>query len=116
LKALEEREAQYRLIVETTAEGVLVLDSEGKTTFANNQMAKMLGYTLNNMFGLSLFTFIHEENQAQAAANIELCRKVSRNNMISNFVAKMARLVGNCLYKFHVRLCESIRRSLGYAY
>ena len=75
LKALEEREAQYRLIVETTAEGVLVLDSEGKTTFANNQMAKMLGYTLNNMFGLSLFTFIHEENQAQAAANIELCRQ-----------------------------------------
>jgi PAS domain-containing protein len=39
-KVLEKKEEQYRLIVETTTEGILVLNSEGKTTLLTAKWQK----------------------------------------------------------------------------
>ena len=74
-KVLEKKEEQYRLIVETTTEGILVLNSEGKTTFVNSQMAEILGYTVDEMLGMPVFAFISEDEQANAAVKIERCRQ-----------------------------------------
>ncbi|BAY95482.1 sensor histidine kinase [Tolypothrix sp. PCC 7601] len=64
--ALRQSEAKYRCIVETAIEGVWAVDAEGKTTLVNQQMASMLGYTIEEMQGKSLFEFMDEQGQAIA--------------------------------------------------
>jgi len=43
-RRLEEREAQYRTIVETANEGIWVMDRDYRTTYVNTVMLDMLGY------------------------------------------------------------------------
>ncbi len=50
--ALDASEARYRRIVETTSQGVWMLDASGKTTFVNERMASMLGYTREELAAL----------------------------------------------------------------
>ncbi len=64
--ALRQSEAKYRWIVETAVEGVWAVDGEGKTTLVNQQMASMLGYTIEEMQGKSLFEFMDAQGQAIA--------------------------------------------------
>uniref|UniRef100_C6E4C9 histidine kinase n=1 Tax=Geobacter sp. (strain M21) TaxID=443144 RepID=C6E4C9_GEOSM len=42
-KALKESEERYRMIVETSQEGILAVDAEGRISYANRQFAEMLG-------------------------------------------------------------------------
>jgi PAS domain S-box-containing protein len=74
-QALRESEKKYRQIVETAGEGVWMIDAEGNTTFANQRMAEMLGYSVGEMLGLSLFAFMDEDGKAIAAAAIERRRQ-----------------------------------------
>ncbi len=60
-EALRESEARYRRIVETAHEGIWEFDADLRTTFANRQMAEMLGYTPDEMLGRSIEEFIHED-------------------------------------------------------
>lgn len=64
--ALLDSEHRYRNIIETTLEGVWILDAQGKTTFANKQMADMLGYSCREMIGTNLMDFINPEDRSQA--------------------------------------------------
>ncbi len=61
LEALRQREEQYRRIVETATEGIWVLDKNNQTSFVNQQMATMLGYTTDEMLGATLFSFMDAE-------------------------------------------------------
>ncbi|MGA1876251.1 MAG: PAS domain S-box protein [bacterium] len=65
-EALRESEKKYRLIVENAQEGIWAIDEEAKTTFVNKRMADMLGYTVDEMLGKSLFFFMDEEAVALA--------------------------------------------------
>ncbi|MBD2500247.1 sensor domain-containing protein [Anabaena azotica] len=58
---LQEQEKEYRRIVETASEGIWVIDQENQTTFVNQQMAAMLGYTVEEMQGANLFSFMDNE-------------------------------------------------------
>lgn len=73
VEALQEREEQYRRIVETATEGIWVIDQDNKTTFVNQQMASMLGYTVEEMIGQSLFSFM--DAQQRELANTLLARR-----------------------------------------
>jgi PAS domain S-box-containing protein len=64
--ALQEREKLYRLIVETANEGIWLTDLEGKVKFANLKAANLLGYTINEMQGLTVFDFFFQEDQDEA--------------------------------------------------
>ena len=48
---LRSSEQRYREIVETTSEGVWMLDADQSTTFVNRRMAEMLGYEIEEMLG-----------------------------------------------------------------
>jgi PAS domain S-box-containing protein len=74
-QALRQNEAQYRRLIETAAEGIWILDLEGKTSFANPKIAQMLGYTVEEMIGMPLFAFMDAEGQAIAAENLERRRQ-----------------------------------------
>ena len=78
--ALQESEQRYRCIIETSLEGLWILDAENKTSFVNNRMATMLGYTPEEMLGLSLFDFMHEEDIAIAKGSIERRRQGIEEN------------------------------------
>ena len=57
--ALRLSERRYRDVVENLHEGLWLIDSQNRTTFANPYLAKMLGYTPEDMLGQSLFAFLN---------------------------------------------------------
>jgi PAS domain S-box-containing protein len=59
-------EAECRRILDTATEGVWLIDREGKTSFVNEQMAQMLGYTIDEMLGKSFLEFMDQEQQELA--------------------------------------------------
>jgi PAS domain S-box-containing protein len=73
--ARQETESWCRRIVETAQEGVWTIDAAGNTTFVNEKMAAMLGYTVDEMTGASMYTFMDEEARGLASANLERRRQ-----------------------------------------
>lgn len=65
---LEER---YRRIVETAEEGIWTTDTENRTTFVNHKLASMLGYTMEEMLGKSLYDFMDAESGRIARVSLE---------------------------------------------
>jgi len=57
---LEATQKIYRELLESLQEGIWAADLEGRTTFVNMPMAKMLGFTIDEMLGKSLFDFVDE--------------------------------------------------------
>jgi hypothetical protein len=68
-ETLKESEERYRNIVETANEGIWIIDVDGTTTFANKQMAEMLGTTTAEMKGRSFYEYIDEDEISQARHN-----------------------------------------------
>ena len=68
-QALLQSESRYRLMVDTAYEGVWLIDSEARTTFANRRMAEMLGCTPDEMLGRSMFDFMDDAGRAEATVN-----------------------------------------------
>jgi len=71
--ALRESEAKYRQLVESLNEGIWMIDAQAMTTFVNPRMAEMLGYTVEEMLGRHLFSFMDE--QGVQIATLELARR-----------------------------------------
>jgi PAS domain S-box-containing protein len=69
--ALRESEQRYRRIIETTNEGVWILDTVGKTTFCNPRLASMLGSEQKAMVGASIFDFVRDEATVKALQHHE---------------------------------------------
>jgi PAS domain S-box-containing protein len=69
--ALRESEQRYRRIIETTNEGVWILDTAGKTTFCNPRLASMLGSEQKAMVGASIFDFVRDEATVKALQHHE---------------------------------------------
>ncbi len=87
-QALRESENKYRQLVETLQEGIWAIDQEGYTTFANPRMAEMLGYTLDEMLGAHLFSFMDEEGVKIAKRNMERRVQGSREQHDFEFLRK----------------------------
>jgi PAS domain S-box-containing protein len=58
---LRESEAEYRRLLETTNEGVWVLDTEMRTTCVNRRLAEMLQVQPEEMMGRSALDFLDED-------------------------------------------------------
>jgi len=52
---------QYRRLIETTNEGIVITDPEGRITFVNQQFADMLGYERGELLGRNTLEFIGDE-------------------------------------------------------
>ncbi|BCL39508.1 EAL domain-containing protein [Nostoc sp. MS1] len=72
---LREQEEKYRQIVETATEGIWVLNQDNETTFVNQQMAAMLGYTVEEMVGRNLFSFMDAEGIKISQQNLSRRRQ-----------------------------------------
>ncbi|MBE9176886.1 PAS domain S-box protein, partial [Synechocystis salina LEGE 06155] len=65
-KILEQQRSQleknYKQFVDNTAEGIWIIDMEGKTTFVNQTMADNLGYSCEEIDGKSFLDFMRPED------------------------------------------------------
>lgn len=63
-EAIRESESRFRRIVETTNEGVWLLDATLHNLYVNRQLAEMLGYETPEMIGRSVFEFYFPDDFA----------------------------------------------------
>jgi PAS domain S-box-containing protein len=70
-EALWESKEKYRMLVELAQEGIWAIDKDACTTFVNPRMATMLGYTVDEMQGVHLFSFMDEKGVEIAKQNLE---------------------------------------------
>ena len=68
--ALAASEARYRRIVETTNQGVWMVDPNGRTTFMNRRMADMLGYSPAEVVGMPAIDFVADGSRAAALEDL----------------------------------------------
>ena len=78
---LRESEEKYRNIVETANEGIVKTDSESVITYVNLKMVDMLGYTIEELIGKTIWGFISDEYKPIIKMNLE-----KRKNGISESI------------------------------
>ncbi len=67
--ALRASEKKYRQLIEMLQEGIWAIDTDARTTFVNQRMAEMLGYTVEEMLGKHLFSFMDD-------SGVEECKRL----------------------------------------
>lgn len=68
---LHKSEESYRRLLDTIQEGIWVIDTGAVTTFVNPRMADILGYTVEEMIGKPLLSFMDEQGKQLAEYNLE---------------------------------------------
>ncbi|MCD6075183.1 MAG: kinE 9, partial [Rhodospirillales bacterium] len=64
--SLRERETLYRVLVEKSLQGILIINQNAKPIFVNNVFAEMLGYTPNDILALDAgISLYHEEDRQE---------------------------------------------------
>jgi PAS domain S-box-containing protein len=91
---LRESEEKYRLIVESAAEGIWIVDRDYVTTFVNIILTDMLGYEKGEMIGMSPHNFMDEKFVPQAESNLE--ERKAGATQVSEF--KMRRKDGSTIW------------------
>ncbi|KAF5089180.1 Adaptive-response sensory-kinase SasA [anaerobic digester metagenome] len=70
--ALIRSEKNYRHLIENAQEGIWNVDRRGKTLFINGRMAEMLGYTVDEIMGNSIFSFLDDKEVETAKKHMDL--------------------------------------------
>lgn len=78
----------YRRMVEEADEGIWVIDTDNRTTYANEAIATMLGYRRDEMIGASVFEFMDDEWRAIAAGNLQRRRTGVRQQLEFKYVRR----------------------------
>lgn len=97
--ALKESEYRYKKLIDTTSEGFWIIDQNAVTIDVNKSLCEIIGYTKEEIIGLTPYDFVDEENKKVfisqlAKANSNLQRKYeislrskSGTNIPTRFVA-----------------------------
>src|SRR5262245_41621295 len=70
----------YRDIVETSPDGIWVLDLEGRTIYANPEIARMHRIAPGELSGLTVFDTLDEDGRAQFLAHLDEVREGRLNH------------------------------------
>ena len=80
-------EDRYRHIVETTMEGIWLIGADDQTTFVNEAMARMVGATVAEFMGRSMWDFLDPATHAEAAERL----KGRRSGVSGRFETRLVR-------------------------
>ncbi|MEI7013487.1 PAS domain S-box protein [Leptospira licerasiae] len=69
--ALSKTEENYKKIVDTTLEGIWLIDKDAKTKFVNSKMAEFLGMSEKDLIGRSLFDFVAMDQRGSVNHRLE---------------------------------------------
>jgi PAS domain S-box-containing protein len=78
-QAQPDSEERFQRVVEIAAEGIWIVDTTGKTSFVNDRMAAILGYSKEEMRGRIYLDFLDPEERDRARAACE-AGKVGKNS------------------------------------
>jgi len=67
---IKDSEEKYRQLVEMAQEGIWVIDNNKRTTFVNQAMANMLGYSVDEMIGKHIFECMDDKGKEFAIASL----------------------------------------------
>jgi PAS domain S-box-containing protein len=70
----------YRNIVETSPDGIWVIDLDGRTLYANEQVARIHRVPVQDLASLTVFDTLDERGRAQFAAHLAEVRETGRVN------------------------------------
>jgi PAS domain S-box-containing protein len=88
-KRAEKKEKQnYQLLVELAQDGFWVLDKDSITTFVNPRMAEILGYTVEEMIGRSVFSFCDGQSRENLKIRIQQRKKGVKEQYNLDFLKK----------------------------
>ena len=94
-EALAESEQKYRTIVETAAEGIVIAKPDGTHIFVNDRIAKMFGYSTDELLKKSSFELMSKEEQKRQALQL---RKDLENKQIQYREFEFLRKDGSILW------------------
>ncbi|HSP83526.1 MAG TPA: PAS domain S-box protein, partial [Gillisia sp.] len=92
-KILRESEKKYRQIVETAQEGIWVIDEDDYTTFVNNKLCEILGYTRDEMIGKNVYFFMDEDSKKIALLSMEKIKKEFTDQLQFKYISKSGKEV-----------------------
>ena len=72
---LKVSEEKYRSLIENSLEGVWAIDSNANSTLVNPRMANILGYSVEEMIGNSLFSYMDEDQVKITELHLEKRKK-----------------------------------------
>jgi PAS domain S-box-containing protein len=78
-ESLQKSEAKYRRIVDTSYEGIWMVDSQARTEFVNQRIFEMLGYTAEEMLGRPIFDFMDEVDGITAQHKLEQLKREGKD-------------------------------------
>jgi len=87
-QTLRGSEETYHKLIESIHDGIWVIDKDSYTTFVNSRMAEMLGYTVEEMRGKHLFSFVDELGVALATDYLERRRQGIKERHEFEFLRK----------------------------
>ncbi len=90
---LKESEEKYRYLIENALEGVWVIDSNADTILVNPSMVNILGYSVEEMIGKSVFSFIDENQAKKTAAHLERRKQGISEERDAEFIHKNGKKV-----------------------
>ncbi len=79
---------KYRRIVETAEEGIWEMDESERTTFVNRKMADMLGYSVDEMLGKELNSFLPDSELEDHRLVIERRKNGKSDHYVRRFVTR----------------------------
>ena len=71
MQSLQAQTNRYSTILDTSMQGIWILDLKGNTTYVNSQITQMLGFTKEEMQGRSLFSFLDEQEAVKARSLLD---------------------------------------------
>lgn len=93
-RELVDSEEKYRVVVENANDGI-VIAQEGVIVFANMQCSNMLGYSIEEAYGKSIFDFISQEKRYSVKRSFEKWLKSKKSSSI--FETELIMKDGNLL-------------------
>jgi two-component system, cell cycle sensor histidine kinase and response regulator CckA len=86
--ALRASEKRYRQLVEMLQEGIWTIDTGALTTYANPRMAEMLGYSVEEMLGKHLFSFMDDRGAEECGRLLDRRSKGIKEQHEFEFIRK----------------------------
>jgi len=85
---LHKSEERYRQIVETSQEGIWLVDENNKTIFVNKKMCEMFEYSQDEMLGEEIFHFMEDDWKQKGADAMAIIRTGTGGKMEFRFITK----------------------------
>ena len=98
--ALRQNDRKFHALIEGLQEGIWVIDKDACTTFVNRRMAEMLGYAVEEMIGVSTFSFMDPRKVEMHKSRLERRKSGLKELYECEFLRKDGAVV-------HVRMAAS---------